>query len=660
MQFLEAETWDAAAKRIAEREVVVWSWVAVRPKGRAPVLYALSIRSRSLVPDDLRGSDYGTIALRQETVTGDEASERFLDGTIGPAAGDLKDLRFPIPPAGQQSPTVWLGSGESWGFGPRSLWPTYYFECRMMGEVDQLTWQSGFDAPLSKPGLVPYPYGRDAIFDLVFGIGPPWPNPQLYPQVAVRLTDERARLGSIEVSGSKILVPVEEASPGRRAGFLLQGTWRHSDDWVPKHKEIPVGRDETYSFEAGENVSEFTVFLLDGDGMRVDSHEWKRPPAIPISRSLPSPEPPASDDLRSPSNSSAVQVPRESRTAADMSVGKAQDSRAVAVVYGRNAKAKNALFDFLRALGLTPKEWGQLVKALGQGSPYIGQVLKGALERAQAIVVLLTGDDEAQLRREFRGRSEPAYEVNLTPQPRQNVLFEAGMAIGYNEGRTILVELGDRRPFSDIDGRHVVKINEGPGWRNELAQRLKTAGCEVDQSGSDWLTAGRFPRERAAPEPKRKKNQLALSTAIEVDDQAHCFRLRLRNTGKTPVKVRAELTSITDDRGKALLTAGQLPIELNWTHQPPDVRPELSRLDTLGQSVALLCYDQNPVAAEAELYVYGMHTRPAIGRLWNALRGRTIKVTFALTSADDSSTGRIEKGFSLRFNEEAPLRFDSI
>jgi predicted nucleotide-binding protein len=127
---------------------------------------------------------------------------------------------------------------------------------------------------------------------------------------------------------------------------------------------------------------------------------------------------------------SEAKAPGLSLIEADVTVMKSQDPRAVAVVYGRNAKAKAALFDFLRALGLTPKEWGQLVKDLGQGSPYIGHVVKGALERAQAIVVLLTGDDEAQLREEFRGKFERPYEVNLTPQPRQNVLFEATTRYG--------------------------------------------------------------------------------------------------------------------------------------------------------------------------------------------------------------------------------------
>ena len=45
------------------------------------------------------------------------------------------------------------------------------------------------------------------------------------------------------------------------------------------------------------------------------------------------------------------------------------------VVYGRNAQATRALFDFLRALGLQPLEWDQLVAAMDTATPYVGEFL---------------------------------------------------------------------------------------------------------------------------------------------------------------------------------------------------------------------------------------------------------------------------------------------
>ena len=184
------------------------------------------------------------------------------------------------------------------------------------------------------------------------------------------------------------------------------------------------------------------------------------------------------------------------RAALDNKEGKTMsqqtDKRKVFVVHGRNGKARDALFAFLRALGLLPLEWSQAIDATGKASPYVGEVLDAALDTAQAIVVLLTPDDEARLREPFRQPHDPSYEIELTPQARPNVLFEAGMALGRSPNRTVIVELGETRPFSDVVGRHVIRMVDSPERRQELAQRLMLAGCEVDRNGTDWYSAGDF------------------------------------------------------------------------------------------------------------------------------------------------------------------------
>jgi len=164
----------------------------------------------------------------------------------------------------------------------------------------------------------------------------------------------------------------------------------------------------------------------------------------------------------------------------------------VFVVHGRNERARRALFEFLRALGLKPIEWTQAIKKTGQASPYVGDILESAFRDAAAVVVLLTPDDEARLKNEYRSPRESSFESRLIGQPRPNVLFEAGMAFGRNPNSTILVVLGEIRPFSDIAGRHVVLISNDPSKRQELAVKLANAGCNVDTSGSDWLIAGEF------------------------------------------------------------------------------------------------------------------------------------------------------------------------
>jgi predicted nucleotide-binding protein len=164
----------------------------------------------------------------------------------------------------------------------------------------------------------------------------------------------------------------------------------------------------------------------------------------------------------------------------------------VFVVHGRNHQARREIFAFLRALGLTPIEWSTAVASTGKASPFIGEVLETGFSIAQAVVILLTGDDEAKLKEDYLTEDDPEYEKRLTPQPRPNVLFEAGMAFGLCPERTILVELGKIRPFSDVAGRLTVRLNDTSRARNELAQRLENAGCTVSRIGNDWLIEGQF------------------------------------------------------------------------------------------------------------------------------------------------------------------------
>lgn len=164
----------------------------------------------------------------------------------------------------------------------------------------------------------------------------------------------------------------------------------------------------------------------------------------------------------------------------------------VFVVHGRNLAARDALFTFLRAVGLKPLEWTQALKLVRKGTPYVGEVLEAAFREAAAVVVLLTPDDEARLQQIFRKAGDPSFERKLMGQARPNVLFEAGMAFGKGPNSTVLVQIGDLRPFSDIGGRHVVHLSDQPTSRQEFVTRLANAGCNVDTSGTDWLSAGQF------------------------------------------------------------------------------------------------------------------------------------------------------------------------
>ena len=178
--------------------------------------------------------------------------------------------------------------------------------------------------------------------------------------------------------------------------------------------------------------------------------------------------------------------------ARDQELKPTSDSREVFVVHGRNMAARDAMFQFLRSIDLHPLEWNEAVRSTGKGSPYIGEILDSAFSRAHAVVVLFTPDDEARLRQELWSSGEPPHETELSWQARPNVLFEAGMAMGRSEDRTVLVEIGDLRSFSDIAGRHAIRLTNSSVRRQDLAMRLQTAGCPVSIEGTDWHNAGDF------------------------------------------------------------------------------------------------------------------------------------------------------------------------
>ncbi len=167
-------------------------------------------------------------------------------------------------------------------------------------------------------------------------------------------------------------------------------------------------------------------------------------------------------------------------------------TKKVFVVHGRDSRLRDDFFSFLRSLDLQPIEWSEALKLTGKATPYIGEALESAFKNAQAVIVLLSPDDEVRLSPDLWKTKEDENEKYIRLQARPNVLFEAGMAFGTHPDRTILIEVGQIKTFCDIAGRHVVRLSNSAEKRNEIAERLRTAGCDVSISGSDWLNAGNF------------------------------------------------------------------------------------------------------------------------------------------------------------------------
>ena len=100
---------------------------------------------------------------------------------------------------------------------------------------------------------------------------------------------------------------------------------------------------------------------------------------------------------------------------------------------------------------------------------------------------------------QYQHEDDEAFEKGFTPQARPNVLFEAGMAMGRDDKRIVLVEVGKLRPFSDVGGRHAVRLNSSTERRQEFAQRLESAGCLVNLTGTTWHKVGDFQLQSTEP-----------------------------------------------------------------------------------------------------------------------------------------------------------------
>jgi hypothetical protein len=138
----------------------------------------------------------------------------------------------------------------------------------------------------------------------------------------------------------------------------------------------------------------------------------------------------------------------------------------VMVVYGRDSEATKAMFDFLRALDLKP-----------HARPVRKQ--RCALRRRRAHRQLLERPScshpttKLACARNCAGEHERDHETTLMGQARPTVLFEAGMAFGTHPERIIVVELGTLRPFSDIHGRHTVRLDGTVSPLRESGHRVR-------------------------------------------------------------------------------------------------------------------------------------------------------------------------------------------
>lgn len=203
------------------------------------------------------------------------------------------------------------------------------------------------------------------------------------------------------------------------------------------------------------------------------------------------------------------------------------DPHAVFLVAGRDSKAVSAVGELLRALDLRVIEWEQAVATTGLPNPYVGDVVDTGLRMAQAALILLTPDDFVRLRDDLIRDDDGPEEREPRGQARPNVYYEAGIADTLGRERTVIMEVGNVKAFSDAAGRHVVRFDGSAAKRHALAQRLSLAGLAVNTEGEAWLNAGQFePVLTAAAETLQSTTVTSDSTMVdkrELTDQVEAI-----------------------------------------------------------------------------------------------------------------------------------------
>lgn len=183
---------------------------------------------------------------------------------------------------------------------------------------------------------------------------------------------------------------------------------------------------------------------------------------------------------------------RKPRKALMTNMPSAPDSPTIFVVHGHNLAAKNVMVQFIRATGVHPRLFSDVVRAKAGTASILEIVesgLRGAFEGQNAIVVLLTPDDHAVP--STGGRAGSCW------QPRQNVIFEAGFAYALGHERTYLTALGDVCLGSDLEGQHLIRLDTQDGLDRLETNLRRIKGEQVPKARlKKWL-----PRFKACVEP---------------------------------------------------------------------------------------------------------------------------------------------------------------
>ena len=173
----------------------------------------------------------------------------------------------------------------------------------------------------------------------------------------------------------------------------------------------------------------------------------------------------------------------------------------VFVVSGRDHAAHDTLVNLLTAWHVHVVDWEEAIARTRRPAAHAFEALEAVFRDIDAVLVLLTGDDEARLRPSLLRSIDRQVEDRLLPQPRPNVLVEAGIALGLRPRATVLIQVGRLRPVSDLAGLQVVMLDESAASHKVLASRLRIAGVKLPPGPLPAVTAVPAMHEATAELP---------------------------------------------------------------------------------------------------------------------------------------------------------------
>lgn len=137
-------------------------------------------------------------------------------------------------------------------------------------------------------------------------------------------------------------------------------------------------------------------------------------------------------------------------------------AKSVFIIHGRDLKARDRVVKFIKSMRLEWLTFESVSHGLGP-NPYIANIILEGIRQADAVVALFTPDEQVAM---FGPDGELEIDNAQGPrwQARPNVIFEAGVAHGIAESKTLLVTLGaDVSMLSDLGGKHFVNLDQPKG-----------------------------------------------------------------------------------------------------------------------------------------------------------------------------------------------------